>query len=128
MRILLADQGLRIRKAMGLLLARMPEHELIAEVTSAAEVLPSVNRIHPDLILLDLDLPGLDLDALVTQLRRQAGKVIIVGMSGKPEQRRDKNLAGLDDFISKNEPADKVLTILHKWSTSQQTTLTHDQL
>jgi two-component system response regulator DesR len=128
MRILLADQELRIRKAMGLLLARMPEHELIAEVTSAADVLPSVNRIHPDLILLDLDLPGLNLQAMVTQLRRQTGKVIIVGMSGKPEHIRDKDLAGLDDFISKNEPADKVLTILQKWSTSQQTTQTHDQL
>lgn len=127
MRILLADQELRIRKTMRLLLARLPGHELVAELTRADEVAACAASTHPDMIMIDLDLPGLSVQPLLEQLREAIPGVIIVGLSGHTDPKHYGGLALLDEFIPKNEPANRILNLLGKYRSSKPTLHTYEQ-
>jgi len=57
MRILLADDHPMIRTALEVLL-RDSDYDLIGMAGSAEEALAEVERLHPDLLLLDVQMPG----------------------------------------------------------------------
>ncbi|MFN2147778.1 MAG: hypothetical protein ACK2T2_05255 [Anaerolineales bacterium] len=116
MRILLADPQLRIRKTMRLILPRISGIEIVGEITSDADLVPGVRSTKPNLILLDVDLSGAQLEMRIAQIRCEMPRVIIVGLSGKHESGCGGRIDGLDEFISKSEPADKVLMILKKYT------------
>ena len=56
--ILIADDHPSFRKGMRALLASMPEVELAGEATSGAEAVRLAEQLQPDLILMDLQMPG----------------------------------------------------------------------
>lgn len=66
----------------------------------------------PDLIVLDLGLPGMDGDAVLSELRRQghATRVIILTARGEVEQRVKGLKAGADDYLPKPFSLDELVT------------------
>ena len=58
-RILLADDQLLVREGMRALLANLPQYEIIAECAEGASAVDAVCRLHPDVVLLDIDMPGI---------------------------------------------------------------------
>ena len=59
-RILIAeDQGM-VRGALAALLSFEPDLEVVAEVATGDEVLSAAREHHPDVALLDVEMPGLD--------------------------------------------------------------------
>ena len=106
---------------MRLILSRIPDYEVVAEITADADLLPCLRDIKPDLILLDLELAGPEPQARLEQIRDEAPDAVIVGLSGRLEPQYVETLHGLDEFISKNEPANKVLMILKKYTPSPST-------
>jgi DNA-binding NarL/FixJ family response regulator len=56
--VLIADDHPIFRKGMRALLASMPEVELAGEATSGAEAVRLAEQLQPDLILMDLQMPG----------------------------------------------------------------------
>ena len=59
-RLLLADDQALVRGALSALLGLEPDLEVVAEVASGLEVVPAVLEHHPDVALLDVEMPGLD--------------------------------------------------------------------
>jgi len=57
-RILIADDHPLFRKGMRALLASMPDVEVLAEATSGQEALALAGSLQPDVILMDLQMPG----------------------------------------------------------------------
>lgn len=74
-------------------------------VTEAESVQPAIEQHRPDLILMDLHLPGLDGMRLTATLRLQAGMEMlpIVFLSGDPDPERKFEVldSGADDYLSK---------------------------
>lgn len=60
LKILIVDDSLTIRAMLEEILARPPHFEICGMAASGDEALEMVNRFLPDIILLDLRLPGLD--------------------------------------------------------------------
>ena len=59
-RILLAeDQGME-RGALATLLGLEPDLEAVARVASGADVVATALEVEPDVVLLDIEMPGLD--------------------------------------------------------------------
>lgn len=58
-RILLADDQLLAREGMRALLANLPQYKIIAECTEGDSTVQTVCRLHPDVIILDIDMPGI---------------------------------------------------------------------
>lgn len=67
-KILLADSDASFRKSLSTFIASLG-HE-VHEVGTGPEVIEKVSSIHPDLIFMDVRLPGMNGDDVTTQLKR----------------------------------------------------------
>ncbi|MGH8127412.1 MAG: LytR/AlgR family response regulator transcription factor [Gammaproteobacteria bacterium] len=70
MRILIADDEAPARLRLRRLLAEHVGGEVVAEAASGSEVLAAVERVHPDLVLLDIRMPDGDGLSVAHALRR----------------------------------------------------------
>jgi CheY-like chemotaxis protein len=81
-RILVVDDNLEAARALGALLA-LWGHEVFL-VRDCREALEHARRLHPDVVLLDIGLPGMDGFEVAAALRRESGQrgTRIISMSG----------------------------------------------
>ena len=85
--------------------------------SAAAEALPAQEEaIQPDLVLLDWELPGPRAADLLPALRSRCRHVIVIALSGRPEARQEALAAGADAFVSKGEPPERLLAVVHLFS------------
>jgi two-component system LytT family response regulator len=78
LRVLIADDELQARKRLARLLEAMPDIEVAAVCESAEDVLAQLPRVHPDVVVLDIHMPGVDGLALASQLSTGRPRVIFV--------------------------------------------------
>jgi two-component system response regulator DesR len=106
-RLLLADDQALVRGALSALLGLEPDLEVVAEVGSGDEVLPAVLAHHPDVALLDVEMPGIDGITATAEVRRAAPdtRVLIVTTFGRPGYLRRALQAGASGFVVKDTPA-----------------------
>ena len=101
--VLLVDDEDDLRRVMRDLLER--EGFTVQEARDGIQALDEVDRHAPDIIVLDLNLPGLDGYSVLSQLRsRQATKDIpIVVLTAKGDEENEVKVfeLGADDFLSK---------------------------
>lgn len=102
-RILLADDHAVLRAGLRLLLSGQEEFEVVGEADSGTALLTRAEQLQPDLILLDLSMPGLDgLDAL-PQLRRRVpqARILILTMHEDPHYLRQALKNGAAGYVVK---------------------------
>lgn len=104
MRILLADDQKKVRSALRLLLEQQPDLEILGEAVDTTGLLDWVKAAHPDLVLLDWELPGLPAVALLPLLHFYQPGLRVVALSGRPEARPAALEAGANAFVSKGDP------------------------
>jgi DNA-binding NarL/FixJ family response regulator len=59
-RVLVADDHPLFRQGLGSLLRDSPETELVAEASGGAEVAALVEEMRPDVVVMDINMPGID--------------------------------------------------------------------
>lgn len=59
-RTIIVDDEPLAREGLGLLLAQEPEIEIIAECGNGADAIREIDRLAPDLVLLDIEMPRID--------------------------------------------------------------------
>ena len=118
MRIVVADDEQKVRSALRLLLQELTKdpsgpHEacLIVEATTAEAAVRELRQEAADLILLDWELPGMAVEDLVGEVRQLSPGCVVVAMSGRPEAARDAVEKGVDAFISKHDPPDRLVPL-----------------
>ena len=106
-RLLLADDQALVRGALSALLGLEPDLEVVAEVGAGDEVVAAALEHHPDVALLDVEMPGLDGIEAAAALRREAPgvRVLIVTTFGRPGYLRRAMQAGASGFVVKDTPA-----------------------
>ena len=115
MRIILADNHEQSRWALKTLLDEQPEFELIGDVEDTPSLLVLAEKELPDLILVDNELLGTDIEDLLTRLHALVPKPAVVVMSSNFENSRKLLKAGADAFVSKGDQADWLLEILYNY-------------
>lgn len=113
MRILLADDQVRVRSALQMLLKEEPGMKVVAEVAEAETLLAQIRATQPDLVVLDWGLPGLRAVGSLPALRLVCPDLAVIVLSGRPEAGREALAAGADAFVSKVEPPEHLLAALH---------------
>ncbi len=117
MRVLLADDQSTLRSAVRLLLEQEADVNIVAEVADVAALLAETARMHPDLVLLDWELPGLQgsrqAQAVLHALHTCCPNVQVIVLSGRPEAGRPALAAGASGFVSKADPPERLLAALH---------------
>ncbi|HEY7613072.1 MAG TPA: type II/IV secretion system protein [Gemmatimonadales bacterium] len=101
--VLLVEDEDQLRRVMKDLLER--EGYTVAEARDGVQALDQVDRFAPDVIILDLNLPGLDGYSVLTQLRsRPATRSIpVMVLTAKGDEDNEVRVfeLGADDFITK---------------------------
>jgi DNA-binding NarL/FixJ family response regulator len=81
--VLVAEDRTGMRELVKLLLADEADIEVVGEATDGKEVLRRVSELHPDVVVLDLGLPELDGEVVLSELRRQHFSCRVVILSGQ---------------------------------------------
>ncbi len=116
MRVLVADDQAWLRSAMRLLLEQDPELEIVGEAVEAKTLVSKAAQLHPHLVLLDWELPGLKGTGagqeLLSELHGVCPGLWVIVMSGRPEAGQRARDAGADYFVSKADPPEVLLAAL----------------
>ncbi len=106
-RILIADDQALVRGALAALLDLEDDLEVVGEVARGDLVVEAASRLGPDVVLMDVEMPGLDGIAATAALRQEvpATRVLIVTTFGRPGFLRRGLQAGAAGFVVKDTPA-----------------------
>ena len=83
--VLLADDHALIRKGFRLILDAEPDIEVAGEAGDGATALALAAELSPDVVLLDLKLPGMDGIAVLTQLKANGSKARVLVLTSATE-------------------------------------------
>ncbi len=113
-RILLVDDHAVIRQALRMLLESQPELEVVADVENGREAVAAVEKFNPDVVLMDVVMPGLNGLEATRQIRRAAPGTKVVMLSGfvDEDQLLDALRSGASGYIiKKSDVSELVLAI-----------------
>lgn len=113
-RILLADDQKAVRRALRLLLEQEENCTIAGEVQDSGALLAAVESGSADLVLLDWELPDLEIERLLPLSNGKGARIRIIAMSSRPEARVAALAAGVDACISKGKPAEEVLETIYR--------------
>lgn len=92
-RVLVVDDQPVVRDATRTLLAATREFEAVGEAASGVEALTAIDRLDPDLVLLDVRLPGMDGVETAALISERHARTVVVLMSSDPRAAPDTSTA-----------------------------------
>jgi len=109
-RILLADDHPIVRDGLRALLEIDPEFEVIAECSNGEEVLRATSALHPDIILLDLEMPVLDGVETIRRLHERPNPPRIIVFTAFDDDERIIHAiqAGANGYLLKDVPREEI--------------------
>ncbi|NQX29005.1 response regulator transcription factor [Microbacteriaceae bacterium VKM Ac-2854] len=113
--MLLADDEAMIRSALAALLRLEDDIDVIAECANGEEAIVEAELLHPDVCLLDLEMPGLDGVEVAERLRRTvAARCVVVTRHARPGVLRRALTAGVAGFVPKSRDAGDLAAVIRR--------------
>jgi DNA-binding NarL/FixJ family response regulator len=109
-RIVIADRQAAVRAAVKTFLQTMLSLDIVGEACDSQQLLAQIETNHPDVVLLDWELPGRSAVELLSMLRALDVRLKIIILGSDPEQLQDARAAGADGFVRKGDPPKRLLT------------------
>ena len=121
-RIVIAEDQSLLRGALATLLGLEPDMEVIAQAGDGAEALSLVEAHDPDVLVADIEMPGLTgLDAAETLKRGKARtKVLIVTTFARPGYLQRALQAGVLGYVLKDAPSEDLADAVRKVAAGQR--------
>lgn len=113
-RVMLADDHTLVRESLAKTVAAHPGFVVVAQASSGTEVLAQVAGHHPDILVLDIAMPGEDGLSVAAKVRRDTPDVRVLFMTMHDDDSHLRRAMALDvaGFVSKNVSADEFLEAL----------------
>jgi CheY-like chemotaxis protein len=114
LRLMIADDDPVSRLMLGALVKRQDGFELVGEAADAAQAVELALRRRPDVVLLDVDMPGGGGARAAVQIREGLPETKIVAISADDDQssQYDMMRAGAVGFLTKGAPDDEILRVI----------------
>ena len=102
-RVLLADDSPAFRRTLRALLAEVPGVRVVGEAADADEAVAIAEGTNPDVVLLDLVMPGGGGASAARRIKSasRARRVVLMSLLGQRELAHAARTAGADGFVSK---------------------------
>ncbi|MCG7310191.1 response regulator transcription factor [Brachybacterium sp. ACRRE] len=123
-RIALADDQALLRSGLAALLRLEADIEVVAEAADCAGTLAAVSAQHPDVLLLDVQMPaGTDADGgagpadgleVAERLRGSGTRIIVLTTFGRAGYLRRTLEAGADGFMIKDAPVERLVDAIRR--------------
>lgn len=115
-RLLLADDHMLFRQGVRQLLASEPDIEVVGEVPNAAEAMAKSADLRPDVILMDVAMPGFSSFEAVRQIRkdRPDTRVLFLTMYDDEDYLVEAMDVGASGYILKDSAASQLVTAVRE--------------
>jgi DNA-binding NarL/FixJ family response regulator len=109
-RILVADDHPVVREGLVAILSTQPDFAVVGQAANGAEVVAQVARLRPDVLLLDLEMPGMDGVAALEQVRAQGQTVRAIAFTAFDTDERILGAvrAGALGYLLKGTPREEI--------------------
>ena len=113
-RVLLADDHEVLRSGLALIVNQMEDFKIVGEASTGLGTISLAEELHPDLIILDLNMPGLSgLDALpILCQKAPLSKILILTMHDDSEYLREAIKSGASGYILKKAADTELLSAM----------------
>lgn len=114
-RVLLVDDHAVVRQGLRMYLSLDPGIEIVGEAGDGREGLDLVERLHPDVVLMDLVMPVMDGVTAITEIKRRHPDVEIVAVTSVLEDKKviDAVQAGAMGYLLKDTDAPALVDAIH---------------
>lgn len=115
-RLLLADDHRMFRQGLRELIERKTKFEVVGEARTGREVLEQVDKLRPEIILLDIQMPELDGISVARQLAASHPeiKIIMLTMYRQDQHLIDAIKAGVKGYLLKDADAEELLSVIQR--------------
>jgi DNA-binding NarL/FixJ family response regulator len=109
-RLLIADDHPVVRDGLRAMLATQPDMELVGEAATGSEAVERALALHPDVVLMDLQMPELDGPAAIATLRERAPevRVLVLTTFGTDADITRAVDAGATGYLLKDAPREQL--------------------
>ena len=109
-RILIADDHAVVRQGLQMFLGLDPELEVVGEAADGAETIQQAKTLIPDVVLMDLKMPGIDGITATREIRRQLPEVEVIALTSVLEDSAvvESVRAGAIGYLLKDTQADEL--------------------
>lgn len=115
-KLLLVDDQSIVRQGLRMQLALEPDLIVVGEAENGEQVLVLAAQLHPDVILMDVELPLMDGITATARLRVADPKcaVVILSLYDDAKTRAAAQAAGAVAFVGKQESSETLLTAIRQ--------------
>lgn len=112
--VVLADDHDLVRSGIRALLSTIPGVQVIAEVRDGNELLALLESVHPDIVITDLTMPGMDGITAIGHIRERYPKlrVLVLTMHESAEMVKRAVASGASGYVRKDAPEFELETAL----------------
>jgi len=113
-RILLADDHPVVRDGLAAILGTQPDFSVVGAAASGAEAVQAASVLHPDLVLLDIEMPGMDGVEVLRQLKaaQPAVRALIFTAFDTDERIMQAVRAGAQGYLLKGAPREEIFNAI----------------
>ena len=112
--VMLVDDHAVLRAGLRMLIDSQPDLHIVGEAASTKEALPLIRELRPDVISLDLSMPGGGGLPLIEQLKAEGipSRVLVLTMHDDPAYFRSAVAAGAVGYVVKTAADSELLTAI----------------
>ena len=115
-RVMIVDDHAILRMGLKIFLESVDDMQVVGEAANGQEALDLCQRLHPDVIIMDLAMPVMDgMTAMTIILRKHPHTHVIILTSTFSDERESEALkAGASRYLRKNIPADTLANAIRE--------------
>jgi two-component system, NarL family, response regulator DesR len=115
-KVLIAEDQAMVLGALGALIDIEPDLEVVAQTPSGSEALKAALALRPDVVVTDIEMPGLSGLELANELRRHgsSARIIILTTFARPGYLRRALDAGASGYLLKDAPSHRLADAIRR--------------
>ncbi len=116
MNVVLVDDSLLVRKRVANIISKMPGVKVIGEAGNSLEAIEVVRKTKPDVVILDIKIPGESGVKVLRKLKDEFEDLKIIMLTNYPDSQYKAEclMHGAEYFLSKSDEFDKLPEVFSK--------------
>lgn len=112
----MADDHKMFAQGMASILDKEPDFEVVGIFTNGRQVLNYLQQQEADILITDMNMPGMDGIGLIQELKKQKNKIKIIVLSMYDEEEIFKNCVkqGINAYVLKNADPEELVFTIHE--------------